>query len=230
MKRPDVALLQHAPSEGGGMMEEYLLKRKIPLHRIELFSTNEIPPLSSTHLLIMGGPMSVNDEEEYSWLRDEKELIRKFVGKGSPLLGICLGAQLIAASGDARVYPCNEERGWSPVYSIPGRFTLLPERFVAFQMHGETFDLPKNATLVCRGDNVAHQAFCWGSALGLQFHLELTGKLIADWTGDLPKEERETIRDMSRRFLPTSSRLAELVIARFLAAPGLGFSWLREKA
>jgi GMP synthase-like glutamine amidotransferase len=230
MNRPDVALLQHAPSEGGGVMEEYLLKLKVPVHRIELFSTNELPPLSSTHLLVMGGPMSVNDEEEYSWIRDEKELIRRFVERGAPLLGICLGAQLIAAAGGARVYPCNEELGWSPVYSIPGRFALLPKRFLAFQMHGETFDLPTNATLICRGDIVAHQAFCWRSALGLQFHLELTGKILADWTGDLPAEKREIIRNVSRVYLPQSRRLAELVIARFLAAPGSGFSWLREKA
>jgi GMP synthase-like glutamine amidotransferase len=230
MKIPDVALLQHSPSEGGGIIEEYLVRREIPLQRIELFSTNEMPPLSSTHLLIMGGPMSVNDEDEFPWLRQEKELIRTFIQRGAPVLGICLGAQLIAAAGGAGVYGCDEELGWSPVFRIPTTFDLLPDRFMAFQMHGETFDLPQNAKLICRGGRVVHQALCWGSALGFQFHLELTRKIITDWIRDRPAKVQAEILGMSGEYLPLSQHLAELVIERFLSAPGGRFAWLKEKA
>jgi len=230
MNLPEVSLLQHAPNEGGGVIEEYLVNRGIPLHRIELFSINEIPPLSSTHLLVMGGPMSVNDEAEFSWLQQEKELIRTFVQRGAPVLGICLGAQLIAAAGGAGVYPCEEERGWSPVFTVPDWCDLLPERFMAFQMHGETFDLPPDVKLICRGDRVCHQALCWRSALGFQFHLELTQEIISDWIGNRPAEEKAAILGMTRVHLPRSRQLAELITARFLTAPGCGFVWRKEEA
>jgi GMP synthase-like glutamine amidotransferase len=229
MKRPLIALLQHAPNEGGGVIEEDIRQAGIPLLRIELFSTNEIPQLLATHLVIMGGAMSVNDEKELPWLIQEKKLIREFVKKGAPVLGICLGAQLIAAGGGATVCSCEPELGWSPVSRVSARFDLLPDRFMAFQMHGETFDLPDGAELVCKGDRVAHQALRWGSALGFQFHLELTRKMIQDWTADRPAEEVNVILEESQKYLPQSRHLCRRVTGWFLSSPGRGFSWTRNK-
>jgi GMP synthase-like glutamine amidotransferase len=229
MKRLEVALLQHAPNEGGGIIEDKIRQQGIPLKRIEIFSTNEIPPISSTHLVVMGGAMSVNDEEELPWLVREKKLIREFVKKGAPVLGICLGAQLIAAAGGAKVYPCDPELGWLLVSRVSVQFDLLPDRFKAFQMHGETFDIPSGADLICKGEQVDHQALCWGSALGLQFHLELNGKMIQDWLADRSVGELEPILEESRRYLPQSRHLCRLITGRFLSAPGTGFAWAGDK-
>lgn len=226
MKHPKVALLQHAPGETGGIIEDEVKLRGIPFERIEIFSTHEIPPLSATHLIVMGGEMSVNDERELPWLIQEKHVIRDFVRKGSPVLGICLGAQMIAASGGAKVTPCEQELGWSPVFSVLPRNNLVPERFMAFQMHGETFGIPDVATLICRGDRVLHQAVAWRSALGLQFHLELTRDMISDWIDNRSAAERKSILGSNPNNLLESQKICRQLAGRFLAAPPTGFSWI----
>jgi GMP synthase (glutamine-hydrolysing) len=228
MTRPSVALLQHAPNEGGGIIEEIILDREIPFRRIELFSDHEIPPIKATHLVVMGGPMSVNDEKELPWLVQEKRLIREHIGRRAPVLGICLGAQLIASAGEAEVYPCIPELGWSPVRKVFAQFNLLPERFMAFQMHGETFELPRGAELTCKGDLVHNQAFSWGSALGFQFHLELTGEMIREWISGISQEEQAAVLHENRVYISHSNDLCRRVAERFLAAPSHGFSWIRQ--
>ena len=226
MERREVAILQHMANEPGGIIEEYLLRQGIPLRRVELFAGDEVPLLRSTHLVVMGGPMSVNDEKEYPFLLQEKELVREWVRRGRPVLGICLGAQLIASAGGAAVYSCEPELGWCSVSRATTAFTLLPDRLMVFQMHGETFDLPFSAQLMCRGDRIPSQALCWGSALGLQFHLELTGEMIQDWIKDQPSEEQARILTMNERYLSRSQHHCMRIAERFLNAPGHGFSWI----
>jgi GMP synthase (glutamine-hydrolysing) len=225
MKSREVTLLQHAPGEGGGILEDEIRKRGLSFQRVELFSTNEIPPVRGTHLVVMGGEMSVNDEREFPWLTEEKRLIREFVSRAQPVLGICLGAQLIAAAGGAEVYPCEPELGWSPVSGVSGQGDLVPKRFMVFQMHGETFDIPPGARLVCRGERVAHQALSWGSALGFQFHLELTQDMIREWIGGREPMIQRQILEESRTYLPEGNHLYGRIAESFLSAPGEGFSW-----
>jgi GMP synthase-like glutamine amidotransferase len=223
----EVALLQHVAEEPGGIIEEIVSSRGIPLRRVELYETNELPPLDSSHLVILGGPMSVHDEGEYPYLQQEKELIRDRVTYGSPVLGICLGAQLIASAGGAPVTPCEPELGWSHVHQTGDTaFPGLPGRFRVFQMHGETFGLPGEASLLCRGERVPHQAFIWGSALGLQFHLELTGDMADDWTRECSTYTRAKIMGETRRYLPASHRLCRTIISKFLSQGGDRFSWI----
>ena len=163
VQRREVTVLQHESNESGGLFEEFARERGMGLLHVPVFETNEIPPISSTHLLVMGGPMSVNDEEELPWLNTEKQIIRERVMKGQPVLGICLGAQLIASSFGAAVYPCEPELGWSSVTAVnTTMFPELPGQFRVFQMHGETFDIPEGAALVYRGESVPSQAICIG--------------------------------------------------------------------
>ena len=137
-------------------------------------------------LVIMGGPMSVNDEQEFPWLAAEKEFIGKAIEKDKAVIGICLGAQLIAGALDAAVYPNREkEIGWFPVTAEPvsdteGLFTF-PQELLAFHWHGETFDLPEGATRLARSAACENQAFQLGRrVVGLQFHLETTPDAARD--------------------------------------------------
>ena len=163
--------------------------------------------------------MSVNDEVQLPWLKEEKDLIRKAVKRGIPVLGLCLGAQLIASAHGAAVYPFVDETGWYQVHPTNdsiGVFGSFPDPFWVFQMHGETFHLPIGGRLQCRGDKVPHQGFRLGSALGLQFHLEMTGSLIRDWTQDKRKFKKQKIERDTKHFLETSNLLCGEVAREFL--------------
>jgi GMP synthase-like glutamine amidotransferase len=129
-------------------------------------------------LIAMGGPMSVNDEAEFPWLKPEKQFIREAIFHGLRVLGVCLGAQLIASALEARVYPnAVKEIGWHPIQAVPtvGDNFLFPAECTVFHWHGETFDLPQGATLLARSAGCANQAFQLSrNVIGLQFHLETT--------------------------------------------------------
>jgi GMP synthase-like glutamine amidotransferase len=227
MHQREVAILQHEANEPGGLFEEFARGMGTGIVRVPIYETNEIPPVNSTHLLLMGGPMSVNDEKELPWLKAEKQIIREWVAKGRPVLGICLGAQLIASAFGAAVYPCEKELGWSSVTAVrEGMFPGLPETFRVFQMHGETFEIPEGAEVVYRGENVPNQALCIGSALGLQFHPELTLDMIQDWISDCPEQEQSALLAESRQYLPESRMICRTIADRFLSAPSYYFSWM----
>ena len=170
-------VLQHVPFEGLGSIEPWLVTAGYSITWTRFFTGGNLPaPDDPDLLIVLGGPMSVNDEAAFPWLRDEKRFVRRSIETGVPLLGICLGAQLIAAALDARVYPNrHREIGWFPVYRTPDEPGVFPERFDAFHWHGETFDLPSGAALLARSAACEHQAFAVGrSVVGLQFHLETT--------------------------------------------------------
>ena len=214
-----VTVFQHTPSEPPGYIEEVFCEHNIPLEYQYLWETNEALASDATHLLFLGGPMSVNDEAEFPWLVQEKELIRKAVKKNVPVLGLCLGAQLIAAAHGAKVYRFINETGWFPVHRVPEAdraFLTFPESFFVFQMHGETFEVPYGGRLLCTGEGVKNQAFRLKSATGLQFHLEMTGALIADWTKDLRRSRREKILRDSEQYLAASNVLCRSVAEDFL--------------
>ena len=202
-----VAVLLHDPAEPAGVIEELLAARGHSAATVRLDETNEVPGgLDGAALVLMGGPMSANDEVLHPWLADEKALVRHAVGAGRPVLGICLGAQVIASALGARVYPSEQEVGWRALAGAPGN-PLFPPVFQAFELHGETFDLPAGAVLLATGERVPHQAFAVGSAVGLQFHLEATAPMIAAWGASLPAEERARCAAETARHLPSARRL-----------------------
>lgn len=211
-------IFQHVGNEPAGIFEEVLSGNNFPFEYVKIYETNEVPDTrDATHLLFMGGPMSVNDEEELPWLRDEKALIRERARQNRPVLGICLGAQLIASAFGARVYPHIVENGWREVRRTgDGLLTGFPDSFHVFQLHGETFDIPAKGMQICSGSEVRNQALCVGSATGLQFHLEPTRELISDWASMIPELDQETIRRDTPRYLEESNRLATLLIEKFL--------------
>lgn len=178
--------LQHVPFEGLGSIEGWLSRAGYAITVSRLFESPTLPRPDDVDLLIaMGGPMSVNDEADLPWLVDEKTLVRACIQRGTPVLGVCLGAQLIASALGARVYRNREkEIGWFPIHAVPpttsGAFAF-PESIDVFHWHGETFALPPGAVPLARSAVCEHQAFQVGrTTIGLQFHLETTPESAAE--------------------------------------------------
>jgi GMP synthase-like glutamine amidotransferase len=173
--------LQHVPFEGLGSIEPWLREADYEITSTRFYESPRLPVLKDIDfLVVMGGPMSVNDESAYSWLGQEKRFIRDCVEAGKSVLGVCLGAQLIASAMGAKVYRNREkEIGWFPVQastsSAGGSGFRFPASVEVFHWHGETFDLPAGAVHLARSRGCENQAFQLGkSVMGLQFHLETT--------------------------------------------------------
>jgi len=171
--------LQHFDFEGPAAIAEWALERGYALNGTHLNRGEVLPDLEGFDLLVvMGGPMSVNDEREYPWLVAEKELVRQAIRAGKGVFGVCLGAQMIASALGERVYRgAEKEIGWFPVERVTeaGIGAMLPEEFTPLHWHGETFDLPAGAVRLAQTGAVPNQAFQLGErVVGLQFHLEAT--------------------------------------------------------
>ncbi len=225
-----VQVLQHVPFEGPGSIADWLAARRAGVACTRLFAGDPLPRADALDALIaMGGPMSVNDEDTLAWLRPEKQLVRAAVARGIPVLGVCLGAQLIASALGARVYPGAErEIGWFPVHGVPHAapgFRFPPE-FLAFHWHGETFDLPAGAVRLAGSAACENQAFRMGrSVIALQFHLETTPAaaeaLIENCRDELvpgPYVQSEpALRAAPAARYTATNRLMERVLADLLA-------------
>lgn len=173
--------LQHVAFEGPASIAEWATAKDHAFRVTRLFEPEPLPtPDEFDWLIVMGGPMSAHDESRYAWLAAEKQLIKQTLIREKRMLGVCLGAQLLAEALGGRVFRGrSREIGWFPVRR--GRdadssavFHDLPAEFVAFHWHGEAFDLPAGALHLAQSDGCDNQAFESGSAVGLLFHLEVT--------------------------------------------------------
>jgi GMP synthase-like glutamine amidotransferase len=214
-----IRAFQHTPSEPLGYFEQIFSEENLHFDYVHLWDDDPISIGDANRIIFLGGPMSVNDENEFSWIKEEKKLIREAVKKRIPVLGLCLGAQLIASAHGATVYRFLNETGWYPVHcssDATGVFASFPKTFHVFQMHKETFLLPVGARLQFRGDRVSHQGFRLGSAVGLQFHLEMTKQLILDWTSGERKFLKEKIGRETDQYLERSNILCRGVAREFI--------------
>lgn len=190
--------LQHVPFEGPANFAQWFSSRGHSMASTPIYENGaSLPPLDSfDFLLIMGGPMSVNDEREFPWLADEKRFVEKAVNAGKTIVGVCLGAQMIASVLGSRVYRNREkEIGWFPVRLTDEGlksplFKGFPGQFTVFHWHGETFDIPAGASRLAESSACANQAFEYGGrVVGLQFHMETdapgAGKLIENCGGEI---------------------------------------------
>lgn len=179
-----VQVLEHVPFEGLGSIEGWLESRGADVRFTRFHEPGHaLPGVRGLDLVIaMGGPMSVNDEAALPWLKAEKQFLRDAIGAGVAVLGVCLGAQLIASALGARVRTnARKEIGWFDVRSTPAPDAFrFPDRLLAFHWHGETFELPPGAVRLASSDGCLNQAFQLGAnVVGVQFHLETTPQSLA---------------------------------------------------
>lgn len=185
-------VLQHIACEPPAAYEDELREWGAELVRVEVDEGEPLPDWREfAGIVAMGGPMGAYEDDAYDWLPREKELIAAAVRANVPFWGVCLGSQLLAASLGARVYPGERaEVGLLPV-TLTGAasddpvFAGAPREFPTLQWHGDTFDLPDGATLLASSPAYPHQAFRFGRAYALQFHIEVSTALAAEW-GEVP--------------------------------------------
>lgn len=197
-----VHYFQHIVDEGLGSPESWLKRHDAVVSTTEFFSLAQgdsditLPnPEEVDLLIIMGGEMSVNDEDIFPWLIAEKQWIRHFIELGKPVIGLCLGGQLIASCLGAAVKKNHvKEIGWWPVRSRPiapsthhaaHHLFPFPNLITALSWHGDTFALPNGAVWLAESDACPHQAFQYGACvLGFQFHPEITPKNLTMFLSD----------------------------------------------
>ena len=182
-----VAIFRHSPTEGPGYFATFLQSRNIPFELIKIDQGERVPhePDVYSGLVFMGGPMSVNDD--LPWIAPTLALIREAVQRDVPVLGHCLGGQLIAkACGGLVTRNPVKEIGWGEVAIVDNPiahqwFDPTPNRFPSFHWHGETFSIPAGATRILESNYCPNQAYAMGKHLGMQCHVEMTREMIETW-------------------------------------------------
>lgn len=228
-----VLVLQHVRRETLGSLESVLRQAGLTWQYVELFTgvPERLDLDRASGLIVLGGPMNVDETDRYPFLAAEVQWIRQAVQRSLPMLGICLGSQLLAKAFGARVFPNPvKEIGWYEVELTPAAaedllFAQCPPRPVVFQWHGDTFDLPPEAVLLATSPLCRHQAFRIGrQAYGLQFHIEMTAELIDTWLAypendaelaGLPYIDPQQIRQQTPAMLPRLQAVGSEVLCRF---------------
>jgi GMP synthase-like glutamine amidotransferase len=183
----EILIFRHAPHEGPGYLAEYLDRHHLPWHLVRIDQNHPIPSSIDgvSGLVFMGGPMSVNDP--LPWIPQATRIIQQAVAADVPVLGHCLGGQLISkALGGAITKNPVKEIGWLPVSRVDSSAAKLwldelPAEFEVFHWHGETFSIPPGATRLLASSDCANQAFVFGKTLAFQCHIEMTSDMVREW-------------------------------------------------
>jgi GMP synthase-like glutamine amidotransferase len=229
----NVLIVKHVEVEGPGIIEDCLISDHVPYQILNREFNPRFPKLDDfTHVILLGGPMNVYEEDAYPFLRLEDLFIKEAVQRGKRILGICLGAQLIAKALGAKVYKApRKEIGWYDMAlteegARDPLFSFLPKNFPVFQWHGDTFDLPSAGKLMATSAPVRNQAFRYGeNAYGLQFHLEVVETMVQEWMkeyeeeftrGGPPRFSKDEILSDTRKKWREYSAQGRIFISRFL--------------
>jgi GMP synthase-like glutamine amidotransferase len=192
--------LYHSEGETAGLIAEAIRKTGLAFEERRLYRGQDVPTESDTSgLVVMGGPMNVDEDSKYPFLKKEVDLIRDAVARGKPVLGVCLGAQLIAKALGEEVFTAPErEVGWHSIEWTPEAkkdpiFAGLPPRLTVLHWHGDTFDLPKGAVHLARSERCENQAYrVRKNIYAFQFHIEATADMVRDWVK--PRDSQTYIR------------------------------------
>lgn len=227
-----VLIFRHIDCEGPGYLQEMLDQANIDSEVIKIDQQQRVPHSlkNVSGVVFMGGSMSVNDP--LAWINEELTLIQHAIKQGIPLLGHCLGGQLIAkAMGGVVSKNKVKEIGWFDVTQVPSQicntwFKGLPETFEVFHWHGETFSIPHAMCNVLRNDFCDHQCFATGRILALQCHLEMTESLVEEWvhrfsdqlTGEIPSLQtpEQILKNLPQRIKNLNS-IADTVYEQWIS-------------
>ncbi len=236
-----VLVLQHVESEGLGIINKAVKQRGIQTDFISIFKNDRIPRSLEGYngLIILGGPMGVYEEDIYPFIKDEITLIKSAIKDDTPILGICLGAQMLAKAAGADVYKGGKhvpagikqgkEIGWYKIKlsdegKRDGLFIGLPGEFTVFQWHGDTFGIPENSKCLASSELFSNQIIKVGkNAYGLQFHLEVTEDMIKNWI-DVNDRELASVKSYinpkhiikeTANHIETVHRYGEVIFSRF---------------
>lgn len=209
-------IIRHVAFEDEGSLGEVLEAEGIRVQVLEPWQAREVDPREPLLLAVLGGPLSANDTEDFPFLDDEKRLLAARLQARLPTVGICLGAQLMAAALGCRVYKgAQKELGWGPLsLTLEGRGSVLKhlEGVPVLHWHGETFELPRGSTWLASTAAFSHQAFALGNyGLALQFHPEVTTQGLERWfighVDEIRATPRVSVASLRRDTLLNAPRL-----------------------
>lgn len=189
MRNAKLLIIQHVSFEKPGVIPDWARFNNIDYQVFHIYRNEPLPsPDDFDYLVMMGGPMSVNDHIEYPWIEKEMTLIRQCLVSQVPVIGICLGSQMLAKALGANVYQSTQkEIGWYPVHfetqHLPAGMKVQPISIDVFHWHGETFDLPDECVRLASSELTPNQFFLYKDlAMGIQFHAEVKAENVQELT------------------------------------------------
>ena len=224
-----ILVVQHSAPETLGIIADALEPKGVSVEYVRPFLEEPLPKAlnGTAGLIVMGGPMGVRDQGKFPYLRDEMRLIEQALKENKPVLGVCLGSQLLASILGTRVASAKKEIGWQTVRLSPQAqedplWAGTPASFTAFHWHGDVFDLPPGAVSLASSDMTPHQAFRHGQkAYGLLFHLEMTENMIREMIRTFSEELLEQNLDSGwmiqkgNEYLPVLEKIGGAVFSRW---------------
>jgi GMP synthase (glutamine-hydrolysing) len=224
-----ICVLQHAEPETPGILTDILAARGIELNHVRSYLAEPVPRRMDGYdgLLVMGGPMGVYEADRYPWLRDELALVEAAVAAEKPVLGICLGSQIVAAALGAQVSRGRREVGWLPLTLTPAAsddplWRDVERTFTPMHWHGDVFDLPRGAVALASSAMTPHQAFRFGSNVyAFLFHMELTVEMVRGMVRAFPGDiveagaDGDAILARSPAAVPEIHKIARTVFERW---------------